>query len=193
MKSFISLKTITLKAYETRPEAVTGSILFVKKATGPFNISLDGWEWLPCAQGIKIGEVGGESFRSVNFQNTANAPLTITYYAGSVNIDFYPDASQRNAPTVNVGSGVLSVTGLTGVAVPFPGTLNGLQRKSIVIQNLDLNVTLIVRDSPGGNICAEIDPDNPYTVESSGYFEVLSGAAGPTVSNFVVLEIYYLA
>lgn len=192
MDPYIAYFDITLAAYETRAVAVSGARIFVRSSDAQFFVNFDGSSTdLPVEQGFSIGTPDGSAFRQIVFKNTTSTANRVTGYIGSNTVDYAPPVEQinlsvKNAATVLKPSGLLSLATLT--ADTYAGTLNGKNRKQIIVTNLSATADLYIRDTNDAT-GAVVMPRTPWTMETSAAVKVYN-PSGLSVS-YTVLEIFY--
>ena len=182
----LAQSSVTLKAGEVRPIAVTASVFSCASADAPFNISFNGGAYIPMQAGWMVDN-RPNLFTSIILQNPSLSPITIAFYATTCAISYSPVTNlvtSTNAPTYVKGTGVTNAN-----AGQFNGTdpVTGKKRKQIIVTNLDTVQALSIGDSLGNQL-GQISAGNTWTVETTGYMIV----DNPYGINWCVGEVFYV-
>lgn len=187
MKPFLTFKTITLAAYETRPFATTGSVFVCKTASAPFVMNFDGEEDFDMDQGWSI-DVTPNLFRMIVFKNLTAAAVTISFYAGGSALSY---SSQNTVilaknPATYIKAGALTID--PDQTITLSGVDGAKTRKQIVITNLENDTDLQVLD-PANDVCATVLRRSAWTIETSGVLRIHNGNGIAMAIN--VAEVFY--
>jgi hypothetical protein len=182
----LAQSSVTLKAGEVRPIAVTASVFSCASADASFNISFNGGAYIPMQAGWTVDN-RPNLFTSLILQNPNAVAITIAFYATTCAISYAPVNSQvinTNAPTYINGTGVTNAS-----AGQFNGTDpgTGKKRKQIIVTNLDAVQVLVINDSLGNQL-GQVPAGTTWTVETSG-FVIVDNLYG---INWCVGEVFYL-
>ena len=173
-----------------------GRFFRCKESTGAFKMSFDNQQFFDCEVGIGF-DAGQEGFNSLIFRNTGASDITITFYAGNVNvidarlntlISRQVSTYQKNYLTFSVGglgTGVVTVTNAVELAITLQ---TGYARKQVVITNLSATADLEVRDS-NSNPMGTVMPRSAWTVETGDIIKLFQTSGSDLTVR--ICEIYY--
>lgn len=178
----------TIQPGETIHVSAYGETFYLIGCTAPVNIKTDLTASKPYRQGT--GEVFPPElrFRSLDIENPNAGQVTLVLWYG-----FGEYIDRRTALidgfTVSVGSPFNNVPAMS--ARTFNGIASGtqLQRKAIVVTNLDLANPLLVRDGNANVICAVI-PNTSLILPISGPCDVYNATSAPITAYMG--EIWYV-
>jgi hypothetical protein len=185
----LSSKSITIPAYATTKVACTGSVFLCKTATAQFQLSLDNGASLDMDQGWGFRLSGGQFFRAIIFTNTSAADITVVYFAGTSELQYFPPVTivtqvTKNAPTYTKGAGVQNL--LAAATADFADAAG--KRKQFICFNGDVNLDLYILDG-NGTVMGIVPPRQAQTFESAGKVSV-NNPNGAAI-QYVVGEVFY--
>lgn len=179
----------TIQAGQTIHVSAYGETFYFIALTAPVRVKTDLTAAKPYRQGT--GERFPEElrFKSLDIENTSSGVVTLVLWVG-----FGEYIDHRNALiegyTQAYGSAftnVLAASARTFLGLP---TQSGqIQRKSIVVTNLDIANPLLVRDGSDNVICAVL-PNTSLTLPISGPVNIFN-ATGATIAAYMG-EIWYV-
>lgn len=191
---FIYFKSFSLSA-DGAPFYVplAGEFFLCSKADYAFEMSMDGGNWFPMAQGLNFNISPG--YKGLWFRATSGNETAIEFYSSNFRVadsrlSIIKDVTQsslyvRTAPTFLV-SGSAAVN--PGSTITISGGYNDKIRKAVIITNLDPANGIDIQDSTGvtGGL---IYATGQTTLETSDDVKLKNNTAGAI--NVAWLEIYY--
>jgi hypothetical protein len=194
-QNFNTSYNITLPADGTPVKQPASFNYFVcRKADSDFEMSFNGQDWFPMAQGEGFGPMGLLE-TTLYFRTIDGYEQTIQIRCSTMmNVNNRLNIIHDENQILSVGT-KLPATYLvpSNYVIPANGTQNivgvnqGNQRKQIIVKNLDLNNAVGV--GKAGIVGDAIEPRDDWTLETSDTVQIINQSNAPI--SVAVLEVYY--
>lgn len=187
----------TIPAQDQTQIDAEGDFFYVKESEQPLLYQMDLGPDLPWDVGTGPDSRGTARFSRLTIKNPWSTPVVVVVYIGKggiVDNRFTLVPSRDFAiPVRDATTQFVARPGSTLAAnsvIAFPGTpiLPQIQRKQIVISNLDLANVLYVLDS-SDNVCAVVFPQTSITLPVSSVVKVKNATSSPIVCY--ISELWY--
>lgn len=193
-------RSITIPAAVNGVAGVTqydgqGKVFACISCTADFNASFDDADQEDVSIGTVLGDPTRKLFRKITFYNSTASDIAVSFTVSSNalnpailnSVGSITIAASKDAPTYTK-SFALGYIGPNGSHL-FNGLDNGKQRKQIVIQNLDPNMTLSIQDN-SSNEGFSLKAGQVITLMTSGAIKVVNNYPSNNI-NCNVLETFY--
>lgn len=165
---------------QTKPVNVVGDYFAVVFSPLPLDIRINGQEPDNYQQGDSMQLPPGETFKRLEVRNpSATRTATVVLYAG---FGRYVQRRQMvlDVPSEIVGQASTSIAALSSVTLDGIASGNQIQRKAVIVSNMDPANSLLVRDSSGRTVCA-VAAGFSITIPTSGAVTIANDTANPIV------------
>jgi hypothetical protein len=179
--------TVTIPANGVLPYPVYGESFYFLGATAPIEAKTDKTSYKPYRKGTGENFPAELRFTRLEIKNDNAFAVQVTLWAG---FGQYIDNRFEIVDTFTSIQGWVSSQINAGASAIFTGAPVGsqIQRKAIVVSNIDANNTLVIRDK-NNNFCCAVFPNTSITLPISGEVRVFN----PTGANIqcYVSEVWY--
>lgn len=182
-----SVLTTVLAPNEERGFSAYGQRFYFINATAPLEAKTDLSAYKPYRKGTGENFTDEFRFKRVQFHNPNTYSIFIQVFVG---FGDYLDTTSELVESFTQGTGTSTVTIPATTSITLNGNPSGiqLQRKSLIVSNLDPTNNIYVRDA-NDNYTAAVFPKTTISLPISGPVKVYNGTGAPI--PVCIGEIWY--
>jgi len=169
-----------------------GDFFAVLNSPVPLEIRWPGCEAAIYAQGDSVDMQSGERFSRLEIRNPTLAAVTVTIFTGGAR---YRSARQTMLEQPSALKGwqsvpTSSIPAATGIGFDGTPPADGIQRKALMVSNLDPNNVIQIKDA-NGNLCLVVFANTSVTIPTSDFVQVFN-PTGAAIS-VAISELFYVS